>query len=407
MEFLVGGFPVPGETIFQTGEPAFPNIDSSIDVVGEHLNPYGAEQDHQLLIDRLIGDRVPALEGQESGLTVNRRLSGWVPYEYLLLARGMHKVDLPVSPPPSGDDEFPDLQWFAWPDFLEHIDVSTQLVPVNVLLANTNINTPSVDVIASVTETLKDLPTLIHSHGKSLLDEVGGENLRLQFGWKPLLADVREMVNFGKNVSKRLTTLQRLIKGAYTAKSRIERQSEISRDSFSIDLGPELSSDDRYVMVDVTRETVLNRWGCVTYTLPLEVAQKFAAYSADKKFWEAVNSTYNLNLSNPATLWELIPWSWAVDWFAPITDVLLGYYNNRIPVIPSAVNVMTTTTTTFSSWKVHSDWIRIDPQFSIKRETKRRQVSAPDGTLPNIAPGRPMIDAHRLGIILSVLAHYV
>jgi hypothetical protein len=406
LDFLVGGLPVPGETITQDGQPAFPNITSCLDVVGEHLNLYGAEQDHQLLIDRMIGDRAPYFEGQESGLEVNRRLKGWVPYDYLLLSRGLQHVSLP-TPPPEVTDDFYDLQWFAWPDFMEHIELSTQLVPVNVLLARTNPNTPVVDVAASVTETLKDLPSLIESRGRQLLDAGGGEFLKYQFGWKPLISDLRDMIDFGAKTSGKLATLQRLIRGAYTIKSRIENVSETDRNTYSIDLGPEFGSDERYVLVDITRETKLERWGCVTYILPPEVAQKFAGYSADKKWWEALKLAYSVSPFSAATLWELIPWSWCVDWFIPITDVIYGYYNNKIPVIPFNVNVMTTTTTTFSSWKVYSDWIKVDPQFTIKRETKRRQVSAPDGTLPAIDPGRPMLSAHRLQIILAVLAHYI
>lgn len=59
---------------------------------------------------------------------------------------------------------------------------------------------------------------------------------------------------------------------------------------------------------------------------------------------EAWKSVYGLNGTQiPLSIWKALPWSWCIDWFAGISD-LLGAAQNRALYNPSRVNLMCETT---------------------------------------------------------------
>lgn len=55
---------------------------------------------------------------------------------------------------------------------------------------------------------------------------------------------------------------------------------------------------------------------------------------------EAFRSALGLNLGMiPITIWKALPWSWMIDWFADISNVMQANYN-MIFYSPSAINFM-------------------------------------------------------------------
>jgi hypothetical protein len=137
--------------------------------------------------------------------------------------------------------------------------------------------------------------------------------------------------------------------------------------------------------------------------LPEEVG-RFRALSQGDRVWLASKVAFGLHSRNPATLWEVLPWSWFVDWIIPVQE-LLNTYGGLLPVYPRNVNVMTKTQTDFVFRNMDSNaYWQMDVPASYRRETKERVVLAPDGSLPQIAGGHPTIDLHRLGILASIRA---
>lgn len=146
------------------------------------------------------------------------------------------------------------------------------------------------------------------------------EYLNLEFGWKPLIADLRSFAETVKNSHEILENYRagsdRKIKRRYAfPESRYEnklsgelRQVNPSGGSFSI-----------AATGDVVTTSTRNVWfsGAYRYHIPVGVnqAEKWARFSS------AANKLLGINLT-PETVWNLSPWTWAVDWFTNAGDLI-------------------------------------------------------------------------------------
>jgi hypothetical protein len=152
----------------------------------------------------------------------------------------------------------------------------------------------------------------------------GDEYLNAVFGWKPLLNDVRQLAHGVKNADK-------------LARQYIRDAGKPVRRSYSF---PQIRSitEDVFVGNDqewvapfnsyfwngaasakayYSEETVIDRWfsGAFKYALPLGMSEVLG------KRVSAASNILGAELT-PETLWNLAPWSWAVDWFSNTGDVV-------------------------------------------------------------------------------------
>lgn len=156
-----------------------------------------------------------------------------------------------------------------------------------------------------------------------LLKTTGDEYLNVEFGWKPLLSDVRSVAkavrhskeitdqfvsNSGKNIRRRcaLPSLEEQTMETLTGRWPVGPPNV-----YFYKNGP--------FTLYKTTATTRRRWfsGCYTYYLSLGSSQaeriRLAVEKADK--------LYGVRIT-PQVLWEAAPWSWAVDWFTNVGDVL-------------------------------------------------------------------------------------
>lgn len=158
----------------------------------------------------------------------------------------------------------------------------------------------------------------------------GSEYLTKQFGWDPLISDVTDL-------AKGLMDIDKLVKQYERDAGKVVRRRynfppilEESEHTVASDVSPVLvtqvsiAGDDLYDpltknkgSVIRSRQKTVNQWfsGSFTYHLPSD--------------WEAMSSGHlatarkllGLELT-PEVLWELAPWSWAVDWFSNLGDYI-------------------------------------------------------------------------------------
>lgn len=154
----------------------------------------------------------------------------------------------------------------------------------------------------------------------------GSEYLNTEFGWLPLVSDVRKLSSAVQNASNVLKQYERdagkVVRRQYRFPMEIEKGSlELGRGYPYGPVNPVWRSDTPSggAMRRLRQETERHRWfsGAFTYHLPhgydsRDKMDKYALY-ADK--------VLGLNL-DPNVLWELAPWSWAVDWFSNAGDVI-------------------------------------------------------------------------------------
>lgn len=148
----------------------------------------------------------------------------------------------------------------------------------------------------------------------------GSDYLNVEFGWKPLVSDIQGFCDAVRNADRILKQYERdsgkLLHRRYKFPEEEETTIEVSdghRPSPILD--HDLFHPATYGRLEIIKTRKVKRWfsGAFTYYLPPQG-------SMDRAVAEA-NRLYGVRFT-PETLWELSPWSWAVDWFSNIGDVI-------------------------------------------------------------------------------------
>jgi hypothetical protein len=183
---------------------------------------------------------------------------------------------------------------------------------------------PTAGLSTLVGETIQAVPRLIGSSLKestSILRGLGGEHLNLQFGWLPLVSDVRSIAKSVKNshaiIRQYARDSDQKIRRRYVYPMVENTQTFVTSSlrltsNLAVTGGPSPSAT-------ITRNSFTKVWfsGAFRYHLNL-----------GPSFWEraALHEQYANRLLGtrltPEVLWELAPWSWLVDWFTNVGDVV-------------------------------------------------------------------------------------
>jgi hypothetical protein len=157
-----------------------------------------------------------------------------------------------------------------------------------------------------------------------LLSNTGGEFLNWKFGLDPTIKDLRKLASVVRRSSELIAQMKRdsgrLIRRTYgfpTVRTKVE--TTLSTKAFGL---PSLVQDFYTTTGGVltkTRETETSIWfsGCFSYLLdPGDSAVERAIH--DLRIAQAL---YGVGIT-PDVVWQLTPWSWAIDWFTNIGDVV-------------------------------------------------------------------------------------
>lgn len=187
-------------------------------------------------------------------------------------------------------------------------------------VANLNPNKPDVDIPLFIFE-MKDFPEMLKNLGDVLssrkkLPVVPETALAYQFGWAPLISDLKTLLNLQKSIERRKALLQSLAGGAHFSRRLTPKNNEIAREVIKgggnyFDVG----FSDFAFTADV--ETVAHQkvWytanGKLTTPLP----------PADQLYDTSKWLTLGINVST-STYWNSVPWSWLIDYFSNVGDFL-------------------------------------------------------------------------------------
>lgn len=207
----------------------------------------------------------------------------------------------------------------AFPSAVDDLTLTTMGTTAIARVEPTN---PNFSLPTAVGELVKDgLPTVLGS--ESLKERVnyarssGSEYLNVEFGWNPLVSDVR---SFAQSVTRSEDIIRAYDKGAgmklprgYYFPASSGSRYEISN-YYAIPIHTSLGG---------LRGPAYETWtssvwfkGCFKYYLPTKDALgKVSRYASYARKILGVELT-------PETLWNLAPWSWASDWFSNVGDVL-------------------------------------------------------------------------------------
>lgn len=210
---------------------------------------------------------------------------------------------------------------------VSNTDAATQV------LARTNPNKYAVNGPVSFLE-LRELPLLLKKQGDNIIEHAAGGYLTWQFGWKPLISDLKKLLDFNGLVDKKVKELEHLYQrgGLHRKRSFGTVHTElvtpyVEQSAWGVSLP--------YKLKAVTSK---EKWATVRWSPTVLPPRDKASLRR-----QAIQIVYGLELS-PSNVWEATPWSWLVDWFSNVGDYL-SIYNGVVPVKPSVPCVMERTTT--------------------------------------------------------------
>lgn len=172
--------------------------------------------------------------------------------------------------------------------------------------------------------------TRLARSGKKLRRSVGDETLNVMFGWMPI---ARDMTDFAKAISRHGRILDqferdagRLVRRSWVFKPLRSSVLQQKLNNVSPWTNPGISNTDSATVnkgqVITVRETTIERWfsGAFTYYVP----RGFSARDRLGRNIQEANKLLGVSLT-PDTVWNLTPWSWAIDWFTNAGDVISNF----------------------------------------------------------------------------------
>jgi len=246
---------------------------------------------------------------------------------------------------------------------------------------------PSSQTAVFLLELLKDG---IPRHSLELLKKrtqrakaAGSDYLNVEFGWQPLVNDIKSIAISLLEADGLIRQFERDAGRVVRRTYRFPRKLETSYNRISWSRFPFIANgmvDSNYWSpstfdLERTREIVQNRWfsGAFTYYLPTDYSHDRAVANLRDK----AEQLLGLEIT-PETLWELAPWSWAVDWFSNVGDVMsnISSFVNGMVMRYGYMMESTIVKDTYNS--VDSKKLQTSP-ISLVLETKQRVKANPFG----------------------------
>jgi hypothetical protein len=162
---------------------------------------------------------------------------------------------------------------------------------------------------------LPDLPGASLRERTQLAKSAGHEYLNVEFGWLPLVNDLQ---SFATSIRRSRQLIEQYVRDSDRKIRRRYTFPEVL--SNSIYTGTGLSMGGGFgVNSTVSKETRTNLWfsGAFKYHVPVgdDFMNRLLRYES------LTNHLFGTRIT-PELVWELAPWSWAVDWFTNVGDVI-------------------------------------------------------------------------------------
>jgi len=186
---------------------------------------------------------------------------------------------------------------------------------------------PKVPLVGAFKGSLVDLPRNLFNQLQDFR-KLGNEYLNVQFGWKPFIGDVQKMYQMYRNIDSRLAQIVRDNGKGIHRKREVQNNTTTStsfNNDYSFPFGGWSDPPPNWVpgRSNVT-ETVTNSdvsWfvGRFRYYIP-DIGTSQWKKSMTRKLYGATVS--------PEVLYNALPWSWLMDWFVNVGDVMSNLSNN-------------------------------------------------------------------------------
>jgi hypothetical protein len=238
------------------------------------------------------------------------------------------------------------------------------------------------------------VPAAIRNWGDDLLRQVARGHITWRWAIRPMLSDLNKMLDFCASVDKTLRKLDQLAKtGSLRTRVNLGHES-ISEPPATAFLQTNLDTWKANRTTKTTRDTwFCCRWTTTGFTrIPTNYQERIAL---------ARRLTYGITSYEAlATLWEILPWSWFVDWFVGVGTVIQAC-NNTLSLSPIGSCIMSLTQSV-TSWNItqRGSWSIISGVPLATWTIKERWSSSP--SLPLAPTLAPVVDASKWSILASL-----
>lgn len=265
-------------------------------------------------------------------------------------------------------------------------------------IARCSPSNPSTDLTVAIGEIFHEgIPSLIggtlqkwrNLSARERRRSIGNEYLNVEFGWKPLINDLRKTAESIVTADLILNQYKRdsgkLVRRGYDFPLFTAHDVQPSYTDVSPWVSPGssfLTKNDTVNKGKVirTQDVTIRRWfrGAFTYYVPpSDTLRNSIAY-------HVIQARKLLGISlTPDSLWNLAPWSWAVDWFFNVGDVLSNWtdwaIDNQVLVygymMEHSINKYTYTFTGPTGYYTEA----MPSDLVVIREVKQRRQATPYG----------------------------
>lgn len=271
---------------------------------------------------------------------------------------------------------------------------------VALTVARTNPSRPTV-TIPTLIQDFIELPAMLRDVGKLVTSPVKGlspkqlanRNLAVQFGWIPLVGDVKVLLNLQSAVLKRQTELNRLYSTA-----GLRRRLKLAEDT-QVAVYNETWGLASGSITFVTQTTVERKcWSTIRWR-PTGFDESVDEHcDRNRKARQLVLGLTVEGLAQGA--WDVIPWTWLTDWFFDVGSLMLQR-SNAVPAEHGMINIMnelTETTAPVTVKTVNCSTNSVAVSGFYRRTVKTRAVFG------SATPGFsvPFLGARRLSVLGSL-----
>jgi len=218
---------------------------------------------------------------------------------------------------------------------------------INALLARTNPATPKIQLPVFWVE-LRDIPNMLREIGlaaraiyfnrvspSALLRDatdpktIAAIHIAIQFGWRPFVGDLWKIVSLQDAVERRRKELKKLTEGHGLSKRADFGQTSVT----SKEDAPANSDFGAFVSTQIDYTFTTKVWGVARWK-PTDGGSIPASTNALRRQLSGLSPDAILT-----DVWEALPWSWLVDWFTGIGNIIQA--GNRTIATPVSVCIMT------------------------------------------------------------------
>jgi len=161
---------------------------------------------------------------------------------------------------------------------------------------------------------------------------LGSEYLNVVFGWKPLLSDLRKMYHLWQTVDKRMGQIIRENGKAISRRATVDEGTKLDITPTTYNTPwvncyggvPAFPTFDGKTLYTAIRYSYYRVWYMAKY-------QYYIPDVGSSQWTARARAALFGALPTPELLWEVLPWSWLIDWFTNVGDI----YSN---ISPNAVD---------------------------------------------------------------------